>query len=127
VKGAKREPRVQRSTGFVYNYTEGALPFPDPLDRPSRTILTSEGGSTPSRSKHIVATPDGRYRRLSPVELERLNGFPDNWTATGMTDVQRAFCMGNALVVGLVERIAREIARMEKLPLRRPAGTLATR
>lgn len=126
-KGAKNEPRVQKRSGFVYNYTEGALPFPDPIDRASRTILTSEGGASPSRSKHVIQMLDGRYRRLTPVELERLNGFPDDWTATGgMTDVQRAFCMGNALVVGLVERIARVIAKEEKLPLRRAQAALVS-
>jgi DNA (cytosine-5)-methyltransferase 1 len=110
VKGAKAEKRVHKASGFVYHYTEGALPFPDPLDRASRTILTSEGGTSASRSKHIVAVKGGGYRRLTPVELERLNGFPDDWTATGMTSGQRAFCMGNALVVGLVERIGIQVA-----------------
>ncbi len=118
LKGSKNEPRVHRSGGR-YFYTEGALPFPDPADRPARTILTSEGGSAPSRSKHIVATSDGRYRRLLPLELERLNGFMDDWTDTGMTDNQRAFCMGNALVVGLVEKVARVIAKDSGLTLRR--------
>lgn len=117
VKGAKAEQRVHKGSGFVYHYTEGALPFPDPLDRASRTVLTSEGGASPSRSKHIVQMRSGRYRRLTPVELERLNGFEDDWTATGMTDTQRAFCMGNALVIGIVERIAREIAVHEDLSI----------
>jgi len=109
LKGAKREPRTVARNGFRYHYSEGALPFPDPLDRPSRTILTGEGGSSPSRFKHVVETPSGRYRRLVPTELERLNGFPDGWTATGMPEPRRAFCMGNALVVGLVHRIALEL------------------
>ena len=47
-------------------------------------------------------------RRLVPIELERLNGFPDNHTA-GATDGKRAFFMGNALVVGIVEKIAKQI------------------
>lgn len=115
LKGAKREPRTVARNGFRYFYTEGALPFPDPLDRPSRTILTGEGGSTPSRFKHVIATKDGRFRRLAPVELERLNGFPDGWTDTGMSDGRRAFCMGNALVVGLVHRIASELALEARL------------
>lgn len=110
LKGAKREARTVARNGFQYFYSEGALPFPDPLDQPSRTILTGEGGSSPSRFKHVVATESGRFRRLTPVELERLNGFPDGWTDTGMSDGRRAFCMGNALVVGLVHRIARELA-----------------
>lgn len=109
LKGSKREARVVARNGFRYFYTEGALPFPDPLDQPSRTILTGERGPSPSRFKHVVETAGGRFRRLAPVELERLNGFPDRWTE-GMSDSRRAFCMGNALVVGLVHRIARELA-----------------
>jgi DNA (cytosine-5)-methyltransferase 1 len=103
LKGAKREPRTARN-GHSYFYTEGGIAFPDPVDKPSRTILTGEGGSTPSRFKHVVQTEDGRPRRLTPVELERLNGFPDGWTE-GMPDGRRAFMMGNALVVGVVGRV----------------------
>lgn len=122
-KGAKNEPRVHRGGG-QYFYTEGALPFPDPVDRPARTILTSEGGATPSRSKHVVATSDGRFRRLVPLELERLNGFPDNWTETGMSDGQRAFCMGNALVVGLVTKVGEIILKdARKRPARSKVST----
>jgi DNA (cytosine-5)-methyltransferase 1 len=77
LKGAKNVERVAKN-GHRYAYNEGAIAFPDPLDRPSRTVLTGEGGATPSRFKHIIATPDGRFRRLTPVELERLNGFRDD-------------------------------------------------
>ena len=105
LKGAKREERSS-ATGHPYFYTEGAIAFPDPLDHPSRTILTGEGGSTPSRFKHVIQAENGRLRRLTPIELERLNGFPDDWTNTGMTDGRRAFMMGNALVTGLVRRVA---------------------
>jgi DNA (cytosine-5)-methyltransferase 1 len=104
LKGAKRQERVA-ANGHKYFYSEGAIAFPDSVDRPSRTVLTGEGGSTPSRFKHIIQTEDGRFRRLTPVELERLNGFPDDWTQTGMPDGRRAFMMGNALVVGLIERV----------------------
>jgi DNA (cytosine-5)-methyltransferase 1 len=114
LKGAKREERTA-GTGFRYFYTEGALPFPDPLDQPSRTILTGEGGSSPSRFKHVIETATGRFRRLTPVELERLDGFPDGWTDTGMTEKRRVFCMGNALVVGLVHRIARQLSTVAAL------------
>jgi DNA (cytosine-5)-methyltransferase 1 len=111
LKGAKSIPRVNAASGLEYNYSEGKMAFPDLLDRPARTILTGEGGSTPSRFKHIIKTHAG-YRRLTPVELERLNGFEDGWTATdssgrAITDARRAFFMGNALVVGLVERVGR--------------------
>lgn len=115
LKGAKHVPRVDKRTGYAYTYSEGGVAFPDPLDRPSRTILTGEGGTSPSRFKHVVRMSDGRLRRLLPVELERLQGFPDDWTrlrADGsvITDGRRAFFMGNALVIGLVEAIGRELA-----------------
>jgi DNA (cytosine-5)-methyltransferase 1 len=105
LKGKKSLTRINRTSGLEYTYDEGAIPFPDHTDTPSRTILTGEGGATPSRFKHIIQTGDGRYRRLTPRELERLNGFPGDWTL-GMPDTKRAFMMGNALVVGLVERVA---------------------
>lgn len=104
-KGGKSEKRINKSTGFEYNYSEGAMAFPDSTDKPSRTIITGEGGSAPSRFKHVVVTESGRFRRLVPVELERLNMFPDNHT-NGASDMRRAFLMGNALVTGIVERIA---------------------
>jgi DNA (cytosine-5)-methyltransferase 1 len=106
LKGTKKEER-KRSDGSIYHYAEGSMAFPDALDRPARTIITSEGGSTPSRFKHIIFQ-DGKYRRLTPIELERCNMFPDNHTA-GQTDTKRAFFMGNALVVGVVEKIGLEL------------------
>lgn len=110
LKGAKSEQREHAGSGTAYRYSEGALPFPDPIDdRASRTILTGEGGTAPSRFKHVIQASDGRYRRLTPVELERLNGFPDDWTV-GLSDGKRAFCMGNALVVGVVELIGKVLA-----------------
>jgi DNA (cytosine-5)-methyltransferase 1 len=114
LKGPKKVERVARN-GHAYIYSEGGIAFPDPLDKPSRTILTGEGGSTPSRFKHLIETEDGKgFRRLVPVELERLNGFPDGWTDTGMPDGRRAFMMGNALVVGVVERIGKALAAMPR-------------
>jgi len=110
LKGPKKEPRTDKTTGFEYSYSEGGMAFPEALDRPSRTILTGEGGTSASRFKHIIQpVPGGPLRRLVPEELEELNGFPRGWTDTGMSDVKRAFCMGNALVVGIIERIGREI------------------
>ncbi|WP_222982581.1 DNA (cytosine-5-)-methyltransferase [Flagellimonas meishanensis] len=104
LKGSKKETRKTR-TGFEYSYSEGSMVFPDALDQPSRTIITGEGGKSPSRFKHVVQTSKG-LRRLSPIELERLNMFPDNHTKLdGISDAKRAFFMGNALVVGVVEKI----------------------
>jgi|TARA_B110000459_G_scaffold70830_1_gene79595 DNA (cytosine-5)-methyltransferase 1 len=136
LKGAKKEQR-EGTDGFTYSYNEGAMKFPDPLDNASRTIITGEGGSTPSRFKHVVVfrPPKSKMeslklhskthenvrtelkmkknewiRRLTPIELERLNMFPDNHTA-GPTDGKRAFFMGNALVVGIIERLAEVLAQ----------------
>ncbi|MBD0851211.1 DNA (cytosine-5-)-methyltransferase [Maribacter arenosus] len=104
LKGAKKEVRTAKN-GYEYNYSEGAMVFPDALDNASRTIITGEGGKSPSRFKHVVQTSKG-LRRLTPVELERLNMFPDNHTQLeGISDAKRAFFMGNALVVGVVEKI----------------------
>lgn len=107
MKGSKREERTT-SDGFKYFFTEGAIPFPDILNRSARTILTSE--SSNNRSTHIVKDKTtGNLRKLTPLECERINGFPDNWTNTGMPQKFRYFCMGNALVVNLITIIAKEL------------------
>ncbi|MBM7660389.1 DNA (cytosine-5)-methyltransferase 1 [Bacillus mesophilus] len=101
MKGAKKIDRVSKTTGHKYTYAEGPVAFPDPLDKPGRTMLTSE--SSKNRSTHVVRDPQtGELRLLTPVECERLNDFPPNWTNTGMPEKFRYFTMGNALVVGLV-------------------------
>ncbi|OYX39798.1 DNA (cytosine-5-)-methyltransferase [Candidatus Saccharibacteria bacterium 32-50-10] len=111
LKGAKKEER-KTASGHTYHYAEGAMVFPDALDRPSRTIITGEGGIGASRFKHVVKTPSGRYRRLVPIELERLNMFPDNHTQLdGVPDGKRAFMMGNALVVGAIQRVGESLAK----------------
>ena len=114
LKGAKSIERTHKGSGVTYNYAEGKMAFPDLLTNPSRTILTGEGGTTPSRFKHIIKKKNG-YRRLTPIELERLNGFPDDWSLTGsdgktISDAKRAFFMGNALVIGLIEKVGKVIA-----------------
>lgn len=103
LKGAKKEPRTARN-GYEYMYSEGPVAFPDPLDKPARTILTGEGGKSPSRMKIVVRGDSGRLRRLVPDELDAIQMFPKGWTA-GMSDGHRAFCMGNALVTGIPHRI----------------------
>ncbi len=110
-KGAKKINRKSKE-GFEYVFSEGGMAFPDYLDRPSRTMITAEGGTAPSRFKHVVSTPSGRYRRLIPIELERLNMFPDNHTLhPEVSDGRRAFLMGNALVCGIVEQIGKSLYR----------------
>ena len=113
-KGAKKEKRTTVD-GFEYFYSEGGMTFPDPIDKPSRTIITGEGGKSPSRFKHVIKIDD-KHRRLTPVELERLNMFPDNHTyIEGITPTKRAFFMGNALVVGIVEKLGNELFNRVKV------------
>lgn len=110
-KGAKKIERTSKE-GYKYIFSEGGMAFPDYLDRPSRTIITGEGGPSASRFKHVVKTPSGRHRRLIPIELERLNMFPDNHTFhPEVTDGRRAFLMGNALVCGVVQAVGKSLYR----------------
>lgn len=110
LKGSKRIPR-KKPNGEDYIYSEGAMPCPDNPDAPARTLLTSESGT--SRTTHVVSDPKtGKWRLLTPVECERINGFPDGWTDTGMTEKRRYFMMGNALVVDVVAVIGRAIAEI---------------
>jgi DNA (cytosine-5)-methyltransferase 1 len=111
LKGPKKIKRTA-ATGHEYIFSEGGMSFPEPLDKPGRTMLTSEG--TVNRSSHVVRDPEtNRIRILTPVECERLNGFPDHWTE-GMSERMRYFCMGNALVVGLIERMGNRILEIDK-------------
>lgn len=99
-------------TGYKYKYGMGSMQFPDPLDRPARTIVTSE--SNISRMTHVVKDPgNNRLRVLSPVETERINTFPDGWTEIeDITNSNRYFTMGNSLVVDLVKEIGEEILKI---------------
>ena len=112
LKGAKSQWKYNKAQGYKYKYGEGKMNFPDPLDKPSRTIITGEGGLSESRFKHVVKI-GAKHRRLTPVELERLNMFPDNHTFHNeITSAKRAFFMGNALVVGVVERIGLTLSKI---------------
>ena len=111
MKGAKKIPRMAKN-GHSYVFSEGPIAFPDPLDRPGRTMLTSE--STKNRSTHVVADPSsGRLRLLTEIEAERLQGFDDDWTKNCLVEGEviempkrmRYFCMGNALVVPMITRM----------------------
>lgn len=116
LKGAKKIPR-KAANGHEYIFSEGPVAFPDPWDRPGRTMLTSE--SSLNRSTHVVEDPGThKLRLLTPVEAERLQGFDDEWTALGgMPEKMRYFCMGNALVVPMITRMGKvldEIIYKEK-------------
>lgn len=108
LKGSKKIKRTAKN-GHEYLYSEGPIPFPDHLDKPGRTMLTSEG--TVNRSSHFILDPNSnRYRILTPIECERLDEFPDNWTNTGMPDRFRYFIAGNALVTGLIKTMGEAIS-----------------
>jgi len=110
LKGAKDILR-KAGTPHEYHFREGAIAFPDALDKPARTMLTSEGSL--NRSTHVIEDPKSKcYRILTPIETERINGFPDNWTDTGMPERFRYFCMGNALVVGLIEKMGNSLNKI---------------
>ncbi len=109
LKGSKSIPRTNKATGIQYNYSEGKMTFPDDLSLPGRTMLTSEGSV--NRSTHVIEDHlTGKLRLITPIEAERLNEFPDNWTDTGMTKSKRYFMMGNALVTGVVKKIGKELS-----------------
>ena len=112
MKGPKKLERISKN-GIRYNYSEGGIPFPDHLDRPARTMLTSEG--TANRSSHLIESGTGTYRILTPKECERLNGFDDDWTKGSMPEKFRYFVMGNALVVPLVEKIGKRIIDIDSV------------
>lgn len=114
LRGAKKFERTN-SEGFTYTYSEGAMALVDSAELPSRTLLTSEGSI--SRTTHVIEDDKG-YRLLTPLETERLQGFPDNWTQVKLSkgkevvvsDTRRKFFMGNALVVEVVENLGKYIA-----------------
>lgn len=112
LKGGKKIRRV-KPNGELYYYEEGTMPFPDNLDSPARTMLTSE--SRVSRTTHVIEDfKTKKLRLLTPRECERINGFPDDWTNTGMSDRRRYFMMGNALVVGVIEKVEIELEKIIK-------------
>lgn len=113
MKGSKRIKRISK-TGHEYIFSEGAMSLIDDLNKPGRTMLTSKG--TKNRSTHLIEVKESdndiKFRKLTPIECERLNGFDDDWTNTGMTERFRYFCMGNALVVGLVTKMSMELSNI---------------
>lgn len=113
LKGAKSIARVI-AHGHAYHFSEGAMAFPDRLDAPARTVITSEGGAGASRTTHMVRHADGRLRRLVPGELEVLNGFARGFTDIAcITPAKRGFLMGNALVTGVVTAIGRALCQAQ--------------
>lgn len=114
LKAGFRKIKISK-TGHSYKYGMGAIAYPDSLDEPARTMVTSE--HTISRMSHVVRDPGNNKKRLiSPEEAELINMFPEGWTKMeGITNTNRYFVMGNALVVGLVTEIGEEIEKLFRL------------
>lgn len=109
LKSSKQIERVAKN-GNSYIYSEGAMAFPEKLDEPARTMLTTEG--TVNRSSHIIYDSEIKeYRILTPIECELIQMFPINWTNT-MTEKRRYFMMGNALVTGIIERLESKLRKI---------------
>lgn len=120
LRGPKKLTRTS-ADGHEYTYAEGGMSEYDSLDLPGRTMLTSEGSV--NRSTHLLKI-NGKYRLITPIEAERLQDFPDDWTkfklnAKGeveeVSDRMRMFFMGNALVTGIVKRIGDELQKINKI------------
>lgn len=120
LRGAKKITRTS-ADGHEYTYAEGGMSEYDSLELPGRTMLTSEGSV--NRSTHLLKI-NGNYRLITPIEAERLQDFPDDWTkfklnAKGeveeVSDRMRMFFMGNALVTGIVKRIGDELQKIDKM------------
>lgn len=110
LRGGKKIKRINPK-GEEYFYSEGSMSEYDAPNKPGRTMLTSEGSI--NRSTHIIKKEEGTFRFLHPIEAERLNCFPDDWTNTGMTTKKRYFMMGNALVTGIVKILGNTLKDLE--------------
>ena len=122
-KGGYTRTRTTKD-GFTYDISFGKMDLYDRLDEPSRTIITAEGGKSVSRMKHLIQTSTGKSRRLVPLELERLNMFPDDFTKFGidnkgeeynLLDTKKSFLMGNAMVTGIVEQLGKKLLDLNLL------------
>ena len=83
---------------------------------PYFNVLTANDSGSNLRQKHIIFQ-DGRLRAPVPVEWERLQGFPDDWTAGGR-DGDRMRWLGDAMNVDLARWLGRRLMHVEKaLPL----------
>lgn len=111
-RNAKGSKSLERTTseGFTYKYSEGSMAFPDHIDKPGRTMLTSE--STLNRSSHVVRYNNDKYRTITEIEAELLNTFPANWTSTEMPKRARYFMMGNALVTEIISRLEHTLRQL---------------
>ena len=109
IGGIREAPRKQDGIDFkiIHNVYGG---FGEKTVREfkkySPTIRTSKGGG------HLpMIARDNKIRKITPVECERLQGFPDNWTE-GVSDNQRFKCLGNAVTVNVIEEIGKRIAKV---------------
>jgi DNA (cytosine-5)-methyltransferase 1 len=89
--------------GTVINRKDEAGPQGRGFGNEGDPMFTLDSGA----GANAVATPS-LVRRLTPVECERLQGFPDDWTAC-VSDSQRYKQMGNAVTVNVIEWIGERL------------------
>ncbi|OUW96259.1 MAG: hypothetical protein CBD97_01650 [Pelagibacteraceae bacterium TMED237] len=103
-----KDPKLVKSSGLkqigVIDKDSEATRVYDPSGT-ARTI--KDGGGMGAKTGLYDV---GGIRRLTPLECERLQGFPDNWTE-GQSDTQRYRQMGNAVSVPVVQAIAERLIK----------------
>jgi len=89
----------------------------------NKTIRTGGRGSLTKKHNWDTHLIDGKIRRLTPKECERLQGFPDDWTKSGIienhgivsttmiSDAQRYKTLGNAVTVNVIKEIINRIIK----------------
>lgn len=73
--------------------------------------LTKFDAGLATRQTHLVYQ-DGRLRTFTPLEWERLQGFPDGWTE-GLPDGARLDALGNAMHVGMAAWLGQRLAAVD--------------
>lgn len=81
----------------------------------SVTLSANGGGQGAKTGLYKIDLPDGDYiiRKLTPIEAERLQTLPDNYTA-GISNTQRYKCIGNGWTVDVIAHIFKHLKDEEE-------------
>lgn len=101
IKEATKQGYTESNIGDSINYSQ-------PNSKTRRGRVSNIANTLDTGCQQGVLTEDIRIRRLTPIECERLQGFPDNWTE-GLSDTQRYKCIGNAVSVPVIEAVITEL------------------
>jgi len=129
---SQREKWLNNGKNFSRNFSQGQRIYS--ADGVSQTLAENAGGQGGKTGLYDISktirsggtnSPHGSrqnwdsyeignsIRRLTPTECERLQGFPDGWTA-GISDIQRYKCLGNAVTVNVIETIMEKLVGEQK-------------